>query len=101
MAARLGPGVAVLVIGPTVGGGRQAIGQDATVAHWIRRGEPFAPSGWGARSDGWAVDLSRPVRWSPSYSSARGIFPATSLMLLDGEAEREAITAAEPAAVEA
>ena len=31
------------------------------------------------------------MRWSPSYSSARGIFPATSLMPLDGEAEREAV----------
>jgi hypothetical protein len=93
---RIAPGVPVLVIGPTINGGEQAIGQRATVSHWIRRGQPLAPSGWTAVGDGWVVNLDRRVLWMSDYGSTTGIFPASSLMPLDGQAEPESITTTAP-----
>lgn len=101
MSGRLGPGVAVLVIGPTVTGGMQAVGQHGVIERWLRDGEPtgrYATAG----GDGWLVALDRPACWGSFIGrTGSGIFPATSLMPLDGQAEPEAIPTAEPATVDA
>ena len=98
MPARLAPGVAVLVIGPTINGCGEAIGRRAVVDRLVTRGERrglFLASG-----DGWSVTFDRPMRWSRQPPTSGAIFPATSLMPLDGLAESEAITAGVPVGAE-
>jgi hypothetical protein len=96
MSARLGPGVAVLVIGPTVTGGVRAIGHTGTVDRWVER-EQVLPEWDGdvAARAGWVVAFDRPVVWcAPCGQGSLGIFPASSLMPLDGQAEPESTPAA-------
>jgi hypothetical protein len=100
---RLGPGVAVLVVGPTVTGGMQAVGQRGVIERWVRDGE-CTGSYTTAGGDGWMVALDRPTSWGSVIGrTGSGIFPASSLMPLDGAAEPEATpTAADkPQTVEA
>jgi len=103
MSGRIGPGVPVLVIGPTVTGGLQAVGQRGVIERWVRDGEPTG-SYTTAGGDGWVVALDRPTRWGCGIGrTGSGIFPGSSLMPLNGQAEPEAITttADKPQTVEA
>jgi hypothetical protein len=105
MSGRLGPGVAVLVIGPTVTGGKRAIGHTGTVDRWVAENVTLPEwDGDVAAGSGWVVVFDRPVTWgSRSAHGALGIFPGSSLMPLDGAAEPEATptTADKPQPVEA
>ena len=101
MAARLGPGVAVLVIGPTITGSTAAAGHRGTVVGWLTAGAPLEKAGWWSVGDGWRVRLDRAPNWLDNGRSTRTLatFPASSLMPLDGQAATDACTTAEPVAV--
>jgi hypothetical protein len=88
----------VLVIGPTVTGSMQAAGHRGTVISWIAAGAVVEP-GWRSAGDGWQVELDRVPDWlgNGRGTVSRATFPASSLMPLDGQAEPEAVTTAEPA----
>lgn len=105
MSGRLGPGVAVLVVGPTVTGGKRAIGHTGTVDRWVERDAALPEwDGNEAAGAGWVVAFDRPVRWGASGAQGGlGIFPTSSLMPLDGQAEPEATPTAadQPQPVEA
>jgi hypothetical protein len=98
MSARLGPGVAVLVIGPTVTGGKRAIGHTGAVDRWVERNQALPEwDGDVAAGDGWVVALDRPITWGSSGArSSLGIFPSASLMPIVGQAEPESITTTAP-----
>jgi hypothetical protein len=96
MRPRLGQGVTVLVIGPTVTGGIEAIGQCGVVSAWLDQG---AATGHGSTAaySGWCVTLDRAVNWGwPVGATPVGIFPAASLMPLEGDADIDAITTTAP-----
>jgi hypothetical protein len=98
--AAIRAGIAVLVVGPTVTGGRQAIGHTGAVDRWVL-GEEALPEWCGdvAARAGWVVAFDRPVA---AFGNGRfGIFPASSLMPLNGQAEPEAITTTAPAVAHA
>lgn len=97
MAARLGPGVAVLVIGPTITGALEAIGCGGVISRPVARFQPAPELGEGnfSAGAGWVVTLER-APWPDEPGVSAGIFPATSLMPIDGEAEPEAITTTAP-----
>jgi hypothetical protein len=103
VSGRLGPGVAVLVIGPTLTGGLNAMGRLGCIERRVADGDSVGPAFFAA-GNGWLVTLDRPVAWGSFVGTTRvACFPATSLMPLEGNAEPEATPTAadQPQPVEA